>query len=185
VRLVDHDQAGAGGQLRQHAVPELRVVQPLGADQQHVDRAGGDLVIDALPVGRVRGVDRRRADARALGGGDLVAHQRQQRRDDDRGPRAALAQQGGGDEVHRRLAPAGPLHDQRPRLIGHQRADGAPLVLAQPGTLAGQRAQQLFRPLPQAPLVNHADNRTGPRPASAPPNFAAVDNAPLRRREAG
>ena len=66
-----------------------------------------------------------------LGGGHLVAHQRQQRRHDDRRPAPRGAQQLGGDEVHRRLAPAGALHDERPPALHDQRLDRGPLVVAQ------------------------------------------------------
>ena len=54
------------------------------------------------------------------------------------GPRPRGAQQLGGDEVHRRLAPAGALHDQRPPTVHHQRLDGRPLVVAQNGVRTGQ-----------------------------------------------
>ena len=43
VRLVDDQQAAGRGQPRQHLVAEAGVVEPLGADQQHVDLAGVDL----------------------------------------------------------------------------------------------------------------------------------------------
>ena len=82
VRLVDHQQARRGGQPGQHLVAEARVVEPLGAHQQHVDLAGVDRVVDRLPLLDVGGVDRHRPDAGALGGLDLVAHQREQRRHD-------------------------------------------------------------------------------------------------------
>ena len=84
VRLVDHQQAAGGRQPRQHLVAEARVVEPLRADQQHVDLAGLDRVLDRLPLLEVGGVDGDRPDAGPLGGGDLVAHQREQRRDDHR-----------------------------------------------------------------------------------------------------
>ncbi len=71
-------------------------------------------VVDLAPLFGVRRIDRHRADAGPLGGGDLVAHQRQQRRDDHRRAGALLAQQRGGDEVDGRLAPAGSLHHQGP-----------------------------------------------------------------------
>ena len=139
VRLVDHDQPGRRGQLRQHVVAEPGVVEPLGADQQHVDRAVADLRVDLLPVVEVGGVDRARVDARPRRRLDLVPHQRQQRRDDHGRARPGRAQQRGRDEVDRRLAPPGPLHHQRPPLLGHQGADRRPLVLAQPRVLARQR----------------------------------------------
>ena len=37
--LVDDEQADAGGERWQQAVAEVRVVEPLRADEQHVDRA--------------------------------------------------------------------------------------------------------------------------------------------------
>ena len=40
VRLVDDQQAAGRGQPGQHLVAEAGVVEPLGADQQHVDLAG-------------------------------------------------------------------------------------------------------------------------------------------------
>ncbi len=136
VRLVDDQQPAGGGQPGQHLVAEARVVEPLGADQQHVDLAGADRVLDRLPVLDVGGVDRHRADAGALGGGDLVAHQREQRRDDHGRAGALLAQQQGRHEVDRRLAPAGALHDQRAAAVHRQRLDRRPLVLAQHGVVA-------------------------------------------------
>ncbi len=68
VRLVDHEQAGGGREPRQHLVAEAGVVEPLGADQQHVDLAGQDRLLDRLPVLDVGGVDGDRADPGALGG---------------------------------------------------------------------------------------------------------------------
>ena len=123
VRLVDHEQPAGRGQPRQHLVAEAGVVEPLGADQQHVDLAGADRVVDRLPRLDVGGVDRHRADAGPLGGRDLVAHQRQQRADDHRRPGALGPQQQRGHEVDRRLAPPGALHDQRPPAIDRQRLD--------------------------------------------------------------
>ena len=84
MRLVDDEQPDALGEQRQHRVAELRVVEPLGADQQQVDRVVGEQRADLLPRVAVRRVDRVRADPEPLGRGDLVAHQRQQRRDDQR-----------------------------------------------------------------------------------------------------
>ena len=135
VGLVDHQQAAGRGQARQHLVAEAGVVEPLGAHQQDVDLAGVDLVVDRLPLVDVGGVDRHRADAGPLGGGDLVAHQREQRADDDGRPGARLAQQLGGDEVDRRLAPPGALHDERAAGVDGERLDGGPLVLAQHGVV--------------------------------------------------
>ena len=142
MRLVDHQQPAGRRQPRQHLVAEAGVVQPLGRDEQHVDLAGRDLLVDRLPLLGVRGVDGHRPDAGPLGGRDLVAHQRQQRRDDHRRPGALLAQQQGGHEVHRRLAPAGPLHHERAALVDRERRDRRPLVVVQHGIVpADQRPQ--------------------------------------------
>ncbi len=54
-------------------------------------------------------------------------------RDDDRRAGTRGAQQRGRDEVDRRLAPPGALHDERAAVVGDQRLDGHPLVVAQPG----------------------------------------------------
>ena len=107
MRLVDHQQPDPLGEQRQHRVAELRVVEPLRADQQQVDRVGGEQRrATSSHAVAVRRVDRVRADPEPLGRGDLVAHQREQRRDDQRRPGAPLAQQRGGEEVDGRLAPA-------------------------------------------------------------------------------
>ena len=85
-RRAGRSGAASCGQL---LVAEARVVEPLGADQQHVDLVGrrapratsshssalAELIVDG-------------PDAGPLGRGDLVAHQRQQRRDDTVGPGA-------------------------------------------------------------------------------------------------
>ncbi len=144
VRLVDDEQPARGSQLRQDGVAELRVVQPLGREQQHVDLPCRDGVVGGPPFVDVGGVDGGRVDPGALRGGDLVAHQGEQRRDDHRRARPGGAQQRRGDEVDRRLAPSGALHHQRAPTVGHQCLDGAPLVVAQPRLLAGERAQLLL-----------------------------------------
>ena len=74
-----------------------------------------------------------RPQPEALGGGDLVAHQRQQRADDQRRAGARLAQKRGGDEVHRGLAPAGPLHAQYAGPVDDHVADRFELVRAELG----------------------------------------------------
>lgn len=139
--LVDHDQPGALGQLGQHVVAEVGVVEPFGADQQHVDQALGHPPVDLLPLLGVGGVDGHGPDAGALGGGDLVAHQRQQRGDDDRGALAELPEQRGGDEVDGRLAPPRALDDQDPAALDHQGLDRRPLVVTQPRVLPRERAE--------------------------------------------
>jgi hypothetical protein len=55
---------------------------------------------------------------------------------------AAAAQQRGGHEVHRRLAPAGALHHQRPLALLDQGRDGDVLPLAEDRVgAAGQLAE--------------------------------------------
>ena len=149
VRLVDDEQPAAGREPGQHLVAEAGVVEPLGADQQHVDLAGVDRVVDRLPLLDVRGVDGDRADPGALGGGDLVAHQGQQWRDDHGRPGALLAEEEGRDEVDGRLAPARALHHQRATPVDGQRLDRGPLVVVErrvglPVARADQRAQVLL-----------------------------------------
>ena len=128
MRLVDDEQPDALGEQRQHRVPELRVVEPLGADEQEIDGIGGQQLAHLLPRLAVGRVDRVRADPEPLRGGDLVAHQREQRRDDQRRAGAALAQQRGGEEVHRRLAPAGALDAQDARAAVDEVGHGLALV---------------------------------------------------------
>ena len=144
VRLVDDEQAGGLGQLGEHLVAERRVVQPLRADQQHVDLARVDLRADGLPVLDVGGVDGGRADAGSLGRLDLVAHQREQRRDDHGRPGAEPAQQRGGDEVDRGLAPAGLLYDEHPALLHHEGLDRGPLVVVEPRVVAADQGAQVL-----------------------------------------
>ena len=130
----------------QHLVAEAGVVEPLGAHEQHVDLAAADRLVGLLPLLHVGGVDGDRADARALGRGDLVAHQREQRRDDHRRPDCpARRSSSGRDEVDRRLAPPGALHDERPAAVDHQRLDRRPLVVVELRVVvAHERAQVLL-----------------------------------------
>ncbi len=85
VRLVDHEQADALGQLGEPVLAEVGVVEALRADEQDVDLPRGELLPHHGPLGDVAGVDGVRTDAGPGGGLDLVAHQRQQRADDDGG----------------------------------------------------------------------------------------------------
>ncbi len=195
VRLVDHEQAGGRGEPGQHPIAEIGVVQPLRADQQQVDLAGLDRGVGALPVRGVGRVDRGRVDPGPPRGVDLVAHQRQQRRDDHRRARPGRPQQRGGHEVHRRLAPPGALHDQRPRPALHQRVDGRPLVVPQPGARAGQLGQHGLGPsrgARAAALVGCSVVVTGPMvdpgPDSSGRGPGVVHNRrarPTRRLRAG
>jgi hypothetical protein len=104
---------------------------------------GEDLLLDLVPVRQVGGVDGDRPDARCGRGRDLVAHEREQRRHHQRGAGTLLTQQRGGDPVHRRLAPAGGLHQQDAALVGDQGIDGGQLVGPQAGGGPRQSDQHL------------------------------------------
>jgi hypothetical protein len=142
VRLVDHEQPHPLGEHGQHPRAELRVVQPLGADEQEVHGIRLQQPGNLRPCVAIRRVDRVRPDPEPLRRRDLVAHERQQRRDDERRPRPALAQEGGRDEVQRRLAPARPLHAQHPRPLLDEIGDRLELVLAEGGAGAGERLEE-------------------------------------------
>ena len=152
VRLVDHQQPHPLGEQRQHAGPELRVVEPLGTDQQQVDGVALEQLLDLGPPLAVGRVDRVRADAEPLRRRDLVAHQRQQRRDDQRRARTLLAQQRRRDEVDGGLAPARALDAQHARAILDQVGHGLALVLAEAGSGSRQALEQ---------FLHHIDSRTG------------------------
>ena len=123
VGLVDDEQPAAPRQPRQLLLTKPRVVEPFRADQQQVDLVGGQRLADVGPVLRVGGVHRHGADPRALRGGDLVAHEGQQGRHDHRGSGPGCAQQGGGDDVDRGLAPSGALDDEHPPALRDERLD--------------------------------------------------------------
>lgn len=103
----------AGHERGQLLLAEGGVVEPLGRHQQHVDLVAREPPLHLRPLVRVRGVDRHRPHARALGGRDLVAHEGEQRRHQHGGARALPSAQQRRDEVHRGLAPAGALHHER------------------------------------------------------------------------
>ncbi len=146
VRLVDDEQPGRLGQPGELLVPEPRVVQPLGAHQQQVDLVGGQRRGHLGPLVGVGGVHRHGAQTGPPGGVDLVAHQRQQRRHDQRGAAPAGPDQRGGDEVDRRLAPAGALDHEHPLAALDQRRDRLELAVAElRRRVADQPAQQGLR----------------------------------------
>ena len=173
MRLVDHEQADRGGEQRQHLLAEARVVEALGADQQQVDRPGREPVADVAPLVAIGAVDRVRPQPEPLGGGDLVAHQRQQRADDQRRAGARLAQQRGREEVHGRLAPAGPLDAQDAGPIDDDVADRLELTAAELRVrIVGENAKPLqggrgngFRVGDQ-----HSDYKSRRRPGDHPPS---------------
>ena len=68
VRLVDHEEPRARGELRQHRVAELLVGEAFGRHEQEIDPVGVDVGFDLLPVGGVvardaGGAHRRRSPA--------------------------------------------------------------------------------------------------------------------------
>ena len=146
VGLVDDEETQALGQAGQDPPGEAGGVEPLGADGQQVDVAGGEGGLDGRPLVGIRGVDRRRPDTHAGGGGDLVAHEGQQRRHDQGRAGPGVAQQAGGDEVDGRLPEAGALHHQRPPALPGHRLDGGHLVGSEHGVGPGQLAEQLAGP---------------------------------------
>ena len=144
VHLVDHDEAGLAAEHRHDRRGELGVGQPFGRHEHEVD------VVRLQPLGQLvdgrvgRRVDGHAAQPEPAGGEDLVAHQRQQRRDQQRRPEPLLAQDAGGHEVHRALAPPGPLHDEHPLAPHAQRLDRLPLPVAEVGgRVARQRPQRV------------------------------------------
>ena len=167
VRLVDDQQPDAIGEQRQHLGPERRVVEPLGADQQQVDRVVGQQLLDLVPRLAVGAVHRVRPEAKPLRGRDLVAHQRQQRRDDQRRPRALLAQERGGDEVHGRLAPARALDAQDARAVVDEVGDR--FVLVGRGTAPQARRELSGAPAIALPLT------LGPRADCSPPANCGIE----------
>ena len=75
------------------------------------------------------------------------------------GPGAPRAQQRGRDEVHRRLAPPGPLDHQRPPPLRDQGVDRRPLVVPQPRVLTREGPQMSLG------CRAHFADGTGGRPA--------------------
>jgi hypothetical protein len=147
VDLVDHEEPGRVGHLGQDVVPEARVVQPLGGDQQEVDVAGAGGRLDRLPVVDVLAVDGGGPHADALPHLGLVAHQGQERGDHQARPGPGVAQQAGGDEVHDALAPARALDDEDPLPAVDEGLDGLELAVPEPGVGTEELGQQLGRPV--------------------------------------
>ena len=144
VRLVDDQEPAPLDETGQHLVAETWVGQALGRHEQHVDLVGVDARADLTPLGGVGRAQLLRAHSRPRGCGDLVAHQGQQRRDQQRRSGTLLSAQRGRDEVHRRLAPPRPLHDEGTLATVDECLDGFPLTLAKLGLGTGrQRAQDV------------------------------------------
>ena len=126
VRLVDREQrdASAVEQLQRRGHRE-----PLGREVEQVELAGDVRGLDgAALLGRLRGVQERRAHAQRAHRVDLVLHERDERRDDDAG---ALPHQG-RDLVAQRLAGSGG-HQHERVAAGHDRVDDGGLVAAERG----------------------------------------------------
>ena len=112
-----------------------------GGDEQDVQGTRTGRLLHAVPLVLVVRVDRLRADAHPLRGGDLVAHQRQQGADEKGRPETCFAQQPGGDEVDEALSPARLLNQELAARTLDEVPDGFFLSLAESGI-----------PPPRAPL---------------------------------
>ena len=113
VRLVDHEQPDRGREQRAACRRgSAGCSSRSGLISSRSTVSAGEPFAHAVPLVAVGAVDRVRAQAEPLRGGDLVAHQREQRADDQRRAGAGLAQQRGRDEVDGGLAPARALHAQ-------------------------------------------------------------------------
>ena len=124
------------GDVSQHLLAESVVRQSLGGDEQDVHRTRTGRLLHAVPLVLVVRVDRLGADAHPLGGGDLVAHQRQQGADEKSQPETCFAKQPGGDEVDEALPPARLLDQELSAAALDEMSDGFFLALAEPGVPA-------------------------------------------------
>ncbi len=176
VRLVHHQHAKAGCQIRQHPGSEPCRVQPLRRDQQHVGAVGGDLRLDRGPLVEVGRIQCHRVNAGALGRADLVSHQGQQRRDDQGRSITLRATQRRRDPVDRRLAPPGPLHHHAATMVSDQRRDRRRLIVPQQRLRPGQRPQLGLRPFSQLSTDSHtlilSTQPVHPRYWSPPPTLS-------------
>ena len=142
VRLVDDEQADPCRDPGEHVAAELGVGEALGRDEQDVDarrrRAQSSicsqvsllslLIVAARMPPRVACSIWLRISASS---GETSSV----------GPLPAGAQQHGGDEVDRALAPAGALHAEHPLVLLDERFDGRPLAVAEIGVGTDERAQ--------------------------------------------
>ena len=155
MRLVDDEQAGVGRERGQHLVAEVGVVEPLRGDQQHVDRrrrrparwisSHSSMLAELIVAARIAGPRGRRPPGCASA--PAAARRSPWARD------PVAPQQRGGDEVDRRLAPAGALHHQRPAPVDDQRLDRRPLVARAAGRRGRRAAQHLLGAIAQGHLV--------------------------------
>ena len=121
-------------------------------------------LLPRIPIGRV---DRVRANPQPLSRSDLIAHQSQQRRHDQSRPSPPLAQERGGDEVDRRLAPARPLNAQHARAVLDEVANRLELVGAEGGVGSGEVGEQRGGAVLEGHCCHHTDIRRR-RSESAP-----------------
>ena len=145
VRLVDDEQSAGRGERRKLLVAEARVVESLGADEEHVHLTARQGAGDGPPLVGVGGVEGHRTDAGALGRGDLVAHEREQRADDDGRTGPLGPPQRRRDEVDGRLAPPGALHDEHPAAPLDELGDRLELPLAEVDVVAAHQPPQRGR----------------------------------------
>ena len=175
VRLVDDEQPGRRGQPGQHLVAEAGVVEPLRATPAarrprpaamsswtccHCSMLVELMVTARMPARSAAAIWLRISAS----SGEMITV----------GPAPRPAQQGGGDEVDRRLAPAGALDDEGPAPVDDQRLDRRPLVVAEPGVVVPHERAQVL-------LGGGAEGgRVGERHATGLP--AATDGAAAGRR---
>ncbi len=153
-----------------------------GEIKQDVHLIGGELAFDRIPVVAIVRVDRLGPETHALRSGDLVAHQRQQGGDQQGRPKRLLAQQLGGDEIHRALAPTGFLHHQKPPASIDDMPDGVFLIypgIWQPGSACQASAAQgraqpgkAWRSTPHSKAVLPESLRQGTEMTQNSPNWS-------------
>ena len=136
VRLVHHEHADRALDPGQQPRVEVLVGEALRGDEQDVDAVADEVGLDGRPVVAVGGVDRHGAQPQPVRGLDLVAHQAEQRAHDQRRPVALVPPDPRGDPVDEALAPARPLHDERPRAVADHGLDRLALALAERRTRA-------------------------------------------------
>ena len=88
VRLVDDEQPAACGERGSCSSRKRGLLSRSGVTSSTSTSSAASACAHVVPLVGVGGVDGHGADAGALGGGDLVAHEREQRRDDQGRPGA-------------------------------------------------------------------------------------------------
>ena len=144
MRFVNHQHGDSRGDLHQHVSAELVVSEALGRDEQYVDLVALQRTHALVPLGGVVRSDPDGSHSHPLGGEDLVAHQREKRRNEERWPEPLLAQELGGDEVNRALAPASLLNDEQSAATLYQVPDRLLLAVAEHCPLAARSQPEEF-----------------------------------------